>query len=622
MTARRAVLVGLYVAGLSQAATLLRYPYLQNVRADRATILWTTRESGEGTVQFSSDSSFSRVVIARTRSFLPAETQLAATFYQYQAEITGLTISTEYRYRVLVDEEDVAPKEDLRFRTAGDGPFTFLALGDSGQATPAQAQLAQLMLKETPALILHLGDIAYESGTYDQFQKNYFDYYKDLMKRVPFFTTPGNHEYVTNFAAPYLAVHAPPTDTVPLADRGRYYSFDWGNVHFISLDSNQPLADAVGGTGPMLQWLESDLQKTQQTWRIVFFHHPPYLVSNHEDDEADALVRSNVVPVLDKYPIDLVLNGHEHNYQHTLPLRGGQPIDPGFGPVYIISGGGGAVLHPVFPNPLQVYAEGANHYLRAEVQGLRMTIHAIRADGQEIDKFTIEPRFAVNQGPPQISSDAVVNAASFTRALAPGMLVSIFGQNLGQRATQASSFPLPTQMFGTTVTLNNVPLPLLYVSPNQINAQLPFALLGEATLRVSNPNGASEARVSIFQAAPGIFSVAPNPAILHASGTLVSAASPAQPGEMVSIYSTGLGDVNGSIAAGQPAPSPPLATRVPVQAQLGTTSLTPTFAGLAPGFVGLYQVNLQVPTGLSSGAYKLQLVATGTSSNPVNLSVR
>src|SRR6266536_2639248 len=104
------------------------------------------------------------------------------------------------------------------------------------------------MNQETPALVLHTGDIAYQSGTFEQFQAFYFDFYASIMKRAPFFPCPSNHDYDTNLAAPYLALHSVPTEGVPLADRGRYYSFDWGNVHFISLDSNASLASAVSGT--------------------------------------------------------------------------------------------------------------------------------------------------------------------------------------------------------------------------------------------------------------------------------------------------------------------------------------------------------------------------------------
>ncbi len=108
--------------------------------------------------------------------------------------------------------------------------------------------------------------------------------------------------------------------------------------------------------------------------------------------------------------------------------------------------------------------------------------------------------------------------------------------------------------------------------------------------------------------------------MIHANGTLVSPSAPAETGEVVSVFLTGLGQVNGEITAGQP--SPPLTARVPVVAQLGAASVNPSYAGLAPGFAGLYQVNLTVPAELPTGTHKLRISAKENLSNTVDLSVR
>lgn len=623
--AYRVVAVLFCVAVLLQAARLVRYPYVQNVRNDRATILWTTLESGRGAVLYSTDRSFSRSVTARIREFLPPETGLVFPFYQYEAELTGLRPATEYFYRVLVDGENLTQGDDLRFRTAGSNPFTFLAIGDSGQGTQAQRQVAQRMMQETAALVLHTGDIAYGFGKFEEFQAHHFDIYQDLMKRVPFFPSPGNHEYDTNNAAPYLAVHSLPTEDVPPADRGRYYSFDWAGVHFIALDSNVPLRDAASGTGAMLEWLENDLAKTRKFWRVVYFHHPPYAGGPNERDVLSALARDFIVPILERYDVQLVLNGHEHSYQRTHPLRNGVRAASGDGIVYITSGGGGASLYPVFPTTrccgdVVAHAESTYHFVRGEVDGTRMTLRAIRANGQEMDSVTLAPR-------PAISADATVNAASFTTSLAPGTLVSIFGRNLAAEETQASGLPLPFDLLRTSLTVGGRRMPLLYVSPTQINAQLPFDAQGQATLRITTPNGSAETSVNISEAAPAIFSVLTEfgrlAAVLHANGALVTSASPAEAGEFLAVYLTGLGQVDGPIVAGQPAPrSPLLRVRAPVEVRVGNTTVTPSFAGLAPDFAGLYQVNVQIPPSLTGGTHSLRVVAGGVSSNSVSLAVR
>jgi len=241
--------------------------------------------------------------------------------------------------------------------------------------------------------------------------------------------------------------------------------------------------------------------------------------------------------------------------------------------------------------------------------------------------FVLSATTALSQmvtAPPQIN--AVVDSASLTPELASGELISIFGTNLANAAAQDQSTPLPTNLFGLTVTLNQLPLPLLYVSATQVNAQIPFDFTGSGSLQVLTPNGSTTVNVTVSNVAPAIFAIPFGqsflPAATHASGVIVSASVPAQPGEFISIYMTGLGRVNGGINAGDAAPSSPLLTTVaPVQVQLGTGAPIPsTFAGLAPGFVGLYQVNFQVPQ-LASGTYALTVLAGSATSNPLPLTI-
>lgn len=607
----------------SPAATLLRYPYLQNLRSDRATIVWATLGRGNGLARYSADYTLSKIAAASVREFLPSQTGLSYAFYQYQAELTGLSAATDYFYLIAVDGEELAPEDALQFRTPGHNPFNFLVLGDSGQGSREQRFVAIRMLMEapTPELVLHTGDIAYPSGTFSQFDRHYFPYYQDLMKRAPMYPTAGNHDYETQSAAAYLALHAVPAEGVATADRGRYYSFDWANAHFVVLDSNLLLADPVAGTGRMLEWLENDLRKSRRFWRVACFHHPPYASGFNEGDPISELVRAKVVPILERHGVPLVLNGHEHSYQRTYPLQGGTVVQEGRGTVYITSGGGGARLYPVFPRAFHAAGESVHHFLRGEVRGMRMTLTAIGIDGREIDSVTVAPA-------PLISGDSTVNAASYSPSVAPGSLVAIFGRHLAGAEAHAAELPLPRELSGTTVTLNGHPVPLLYVSRDQVNAQLPFDVQGQGILRVTTPNDSTESIITISDAAPGIFFVAGDPgalpAITNASGVAVSPDAPVQAGEHITVYLTGLGAVNGAIEAGQAAPFSPLLTaRLPVRVELGNTVLVPSYAGLSPGFAGLYQVDVQVPANFPSGTYTLRIVAgTGSRSNAVSLTVQ
>ena len=636
---------------LARAATLSRYPYLQNVAGDRATVMWATLESGSGTVRYSTDQKTWRTATARIRAFSSALTGLVFTFYQYEADLTALSPGADYYYQVMMDGSQMT--EVIRFRTAGPGAFTYLALGDSGINSTEQRTLAAMMMREpNVSLVVHTGDIAYLHGTFQEFQSNHFDIYGssspalngNMMRSIPFFLTPGNHEYYnqeyyppSGGLFPYLSLHSFPTEGVPPVDAGHYYSFDWGNAHFVSLDTNlseggepnepwkvraaTPLWTAMNANGGMFRWLDQDLAGSRKFWRIVFFHESPYAGGNNVNDPACKAIRDYIAPILDRHEVPLAMNGHEHNYQRSKPIRDNAAVAAGEGTVYLTTGGGGYELYPLTPPSLvgdmSAYAEKVFHYMRVEVQPYQITLRGIRIDGKEIDRFTLAPK-------PRV--DAAVNAASFAPALSPGALFSIFGRYLAAEEGRAEGLPLPTQFPGMGATLNGYALPLLYVSSTQINAQLPFDVRGAANLRVTTPNGFSEIPVYVADVAPAIFMAGTDqgqvPAVLHADGTLVSPAAPAKSGEVVLIFLTGLGQVNGQINCGQAAPvSPPLTVTAQVQVEIGSGSrLSPEFAGLAPGFAGLYQVNVRVPQ-LAGGPHTLRIIAAGSSSNAVTLAV-
>lgn len=621
-TVSRSIALTVALALATRAATLVRKPYVQNVRSDRAAVLWTTLESGQGAVECVTGSDTFVSARARIREFKPGETGMGFVYFQYQADLSGLSSGTDYRCRAKVDGRELSLPEDaeLTFRTAGPGPYTFLVFGDSGTGSQEQQQLSRRMAEEQGALVLHTGDIVYPRGGFADQQAFYFDVYWRLMLRMPFFPAPGNHDYETRNGEPYLTAHSVPTGDVPPLDRGHYYSFDWGNVHFVSLDTNFSLAAATSGMGSMLKWLDADLSKTRAFWRVVYFHHAPFASGPHESDPVGMMVRDHVAPILERYNVPLVFNGHEHSYQRSRPIRGGEPVESGPGTVYVTTGGGGAPLYPVFSRSTVAFGQSAHHFVRAEVDGARMTLRAIRADGTEIDRITLSPS-------PHLADDAIVNAASFTPGVAPGGLVAIFGQHLASEELVSASAPLPTTLDAVSVELNGLPLPLLYVSGSQINTQIPFDIRGLAMLRVTTRNGTAHASVFVREVAPMIFSVKSDggvsPAVFHADGALVSSQSPVSAGERVSILLTGLGQVNGSIAAGQAAPADaPLSVRSPIEIQIGETLIAPLLAGLLPGSVGVYRVQVEIPSDLQPGTHALRILMREVSSNTAMLTVR
>ncbi|MBI1354720.1 MAG: hypothetical protein GC160_10260 [Acidobacteria bacterium] len=221
-----------------------------------------------------------------------------------------------------------------------------------------------------------------------------------------------------------------------------------------------------------------------------------------------------------------------------------------------------------------------------------------------------------------LSPIGVLNAASFAPPTAPisgGALLSLFGEGLANSTTQAQVTPLPKQLDGVSVTVNGIPAPLFFVSPGQINLQTPFAVQGsQATVQVTNNGQASNAvTVPVANSSPGIFSVQQTgygPGIItHADFSLVTEQNPASPGEVVIVFLTGMGPLSPSFPDGEAGPSNPLSftTDETLQVQFDGEAGDVLFSGAAPGFVGLYQLNVRIPTTTFAGPAVAVAILTG-----------
>jgi uncharacterized protein (TIGR03437 family) len=536
--------------------------------------------------------------------FSPAVTGLSDSFYQFRADITGLKPGTTYSYRAAVNGSPISQSAGL-LSTAAPGDVSFLAFGDSGEDSPQQLEAISRMAAETGiSFLVHTGDLAYPTGTFGLYDANYFGLNAGLFARLPVFATPGNHDYMADSAAAFVASHVVPACEVDPAYVGRYYSFDWGDIHFSYVDSNLVGADAGHR---MLAWLDRDLAATAQYWKIVVLHHPPYATGHHAADPVCGAVHAQVVPLVEKHGVHMLLGGHEHGYERTLPLASDQPVASGNGTVYVISGGGGADLHDVNAGGLTAVAQAVYHYLRIDANGTALTVRAIGLDGSEIDRFSLRPQPALNGG-------GVLSIGDYSPSLAPGSLVSIFGRNLGVQPRSASTAPLPFDLGGVRVLLEGQALPLLYVSAGQINAMIPYDAPSSGTLHVIAPNGSAATRISLQQTAPSILAVTTRDA-LAGLGNAPSA------GSTVVVYAAGLGVCKQAVEAGSSVSGPnPIAAQVDVW--LGATRIQPAYAGLSPGTAGLYQVNFAIPAGVVAGTYPLRIVAAEASSKAVALLVK
>ena len=222
---------------------------------------------------------------------------------------------------------------------------------------------------------------------------------------------------------------------------------------------------------------------------------------------------------------------------------------------------------------------------------------------------------------------AITNGADFSRNLGSGGLVTIFGDNLANQTASAASTPLPTSLGNTCVTVNGANLPLMFVSPEQINAQLPF-VVGVSNMLVHNPGGLSNIFVSnVNSSAPAIFRVSgPNnnsfAAVFREDNKLATLSSPLRANEIAVIYATGLGSVTPIALPGYSAPDSPLSTVVnQPTVTFGGVPGDIFFAGLSPGYVGLYQLNVRVPIGAPLGAEVPLEVSAGNQSSKVSVRI-
>jgi acid phosphatase type 7 len=343
----------------SAGSLISRRPYIQNVTATSAVVQFTTREPmPPATLHVMAPGGAMRDVVAETD---PAD----ATGRQYRALLTDLEPATAYCYQV---EDWTVPVGFRTAPTAGSpGTVRFLAFGDSGGDS---RQVVRQGMDRVPFdLMLHAGDIAYMRGTLSEFESTFFETYADLIARIPIFPASGNHEYWTRDAAPYREVFALPENGAP-AGVERWYSFDWGAIHFIALDTER-----VGSE--QTDWLEQDLSRNVLGWKVAYLHRPPYSSGMH----GSALdVREAFSPLFERFGVQLVIAGHEHNYERTKPIAGVS---------YVVSGGGGFGLRVVGSSDFTAYSESAFHVLHGELQGDSLWLRALDPAGRVIDSVRI-----------------------------------------------------------------------------------------------------------------------------------------------------------------------------------------------------------------------------------------
>jgi 3',5'-cyclic AMP phosphodiesterase CpdA len=343
------------------------------------------------TIAWQTDANTTGKILYGLTAALGSEASHAGTATDHAVGLSGLTPSSKYYYRVVSGTDTLTDGTDS-FRTAPatNEPFRFLAFGDIGRATPEQIQVAARIDSLNADLGILTGDIIYEGGEAANFTPQYFDIYRKTIARIPFYSSLGNHDVVTANGQPYLDAYYFPT-----ANSGteRYYSFDYSNAHFVSIEVT---LENIAPNSTMLAWLASDLAATNKQWKIVFFHVPMY--SNLGVHGDDPTIAAALGPIFDTHGVDLVFQGHNHYYTRTYPIAAGAPVDqlqePAYmnpkGTIYIVTGGGGRGLYALAGSPVyEAYSLSAFHVTVVDVTTNTLGVQAIARDGSVIDAMTL-----------------------------------------------------------------------------------------------------------------------------------------------------------------------------------------------------------------------------------------
>src|SRR5438093_2170547 len=403
------------------AQVLTRGPYLQMGTPTSVVVRWRTDVPTESWVECGTSPDALGSVVAD---------EVATT--EHEVRLAGLNADTKYYYSVGYPGVMLGAGPDYFFVTAPNGPkpTRIWVLGDSGtanfQAAAVRDAYEDLAGARYTDLWLMLGDNAYSYGTDEEYQTAMFDMYPAMLRKTVVWSTIGNHEtYNVQSPLPYFSIFTLPTageaGGLPSGTEN-YYSFDYGNIHFVCLDA---MTQDRSSNGPMAGWLQEDLAANTNEWLIAFWHHPPYTKGTHDSDDPFGYdfelpeMRQNIVPILEAYGVDLVLCGHSHVYERSYLLNGhygfsweldaakmivdsrsgrmdetGPYVKPtdvtaNRGTVYVVAGSSGQTGYGSLDHPAMFVSMAQMGSLVLDIDRGRLDARFLGLDGVTYDHFTI-----------------------------------------------------------------------------------------------------------------------------------------------------------------------------------------------------------------------------------------
>lgn len=405
-----------------------RAPYIQMLSADSVVIHWMTEDNQLGVVRFGEDSAhMSNVRLENSRSknhiVKLANLKPATRYYYNTGEIGNTHAFDPGKHWFYTHTDKVVATRVWVMGDSGEAGETLNQVRDSAfnwmKANPLDSDKHRSTSRQLIDVWLALGDIAYRSGTNDQYQAAVFDTFEEITANTVLWPVYGNHDerrwtYFRIFDLPEKA------ESGGVASHTEnYYSIDYSNAHFVMLDSQDSDSSK---RGTMAKWLKEDLANNTLPWVIVAFHHPPYTRGSHDsDDSSDSKgrmqeMRENILPILEKAGVDLVLSGHSHLYERSylldcayensasfsaknkvsegvngkhqdyikaLPTKGNQ------GTVYVVAGSSSKVDSGPLDHPAHYVGLQEAGSVVVDVDGNKLTARFINQEGQVRDEFSI-----------------------------------------------------------------------------------------------------------------------------------------------------------------------------------------------------------------------------------------
>ena len=405
---------------INKELAVVRGPYLQQGTPGEVVVRWRTGLPTD-----------SRVFYGTQQGNLTSLEEDFNLDTEHELTLSGLNADTTYYYSIGTTTAVLAGDDLDHFfvtppATGTAKPTRVWVLGDSGTGDANAMAVRDAYETWTGSthtdLWLMLGDNAYNDGTDAEYQTKLFDIFPEMLRKSVLWPAIGNHDVFDPVAQTW-----PYFDNFTLPDNAEaggvasgteaYYSYDYGNIHFVVLDSFS--SDRSVGS-PMLTWLEADLASTSQDWIIAYWHHPPYSKGSHDSDTETSLqqMRENVVPILDDYGVDLTFSGHSHSYERSHLIDGfyaTPTLVPGDGVILDASGGpylksprgtvpytgsGDGMVHTVAGSSGKISGGPLNHPLMftslnelgsvvLDVTGSRLEAKFVNSSGNVDDSYTI-----------------------------------------------------------------------------------------------------------------------------------------------------------------------------------------------------------------------------------------